>query len=215
MIYHDVEQGSEEWFRLRLGVPTASNYDMILTPAKGEPSTSQRKFIAQLIGEQLASFLPAGAPNYTSRAMDWGQQTEAEARDFYRMERDTDVSNGGFCLTDDRRFGCSPDGLIGLKQLPSGLWTCKGALELKCLQATTHTMHLMNGKKLPDDFRWQCHGHIIDTGAEWCDFLSYCPGLPPLLVRVEPNGDTDRLRVALDRFHGNYLAALAKVRGGK
>jgi hypothetical protein len=213
MLYHDVEQGSELWFRLRLGVPTASNFDMILTPAKGEPSTSQRKFIAQLIGETLAAFLPANAPNYTSRAIDWGQQTEKEARDFYGMERDTDVSNGGFVETDDKRFGCSPDGLIGLQQLPSGLWVCKGGLELKCPQPTTHAGYLMDGQKVPHEYRWQVQGELVVTGARWWDFMSYCPGLPPLLVRVEPNGDTDRLRVALDRFHGNYVLALAKVRG--
>lgn len=213
MIYHDVPQGDESWFRLRLGVPTASCFDRILTPAKGEPSSQARKYIAELIGEQLATFLPANVQTYTSRAMDWGQQTEAEARRFYQMERDTDVANGGFCLHDSRKWGASPDGLIGLTHpANSEPVRATGALELKCPQPGTQVEYLMD-RKLPAEYRWQVHGHLIVTGAAWCDFLSYCPGLPPLLLRVEPGPDTDKLRVALDAFSGRYLEALARVRG--
>jgi hypothetical protein len=213
VIYHDVPQGDEAWFRLRMGVPTASCFDSILTPAKGELSKSSTKYVAELIGEQLATFLPANVQTYTSRAMDWGQQTEAEARRFYSMERDIDVSNGGFCLHDSRKWGASPDGLIGLtRPVNTEPVRVTGALELKCPQPGTHVEYLMDGK-LPLEYRWQVHGHLIVTGAAWCDFLSYCPGLPPLLVRVEPGPDTDKLRVALERFHEQYQAALARVRG--
>ena len=197
-------------------MPTASCFDRILTPAKGDPSSQARKYIAELIGEQMATFLPANAPNFTSRAMDWGQQTEAEARRFYGMERDTDVANGGFCLHDSRRYGSSPDGLIGLHIGADPIklgFSCTGALELKCPQPGTQAGYLMDGDKLPESYRWQVHGHLLVTGAAWCDFCSYVPGMPAVLVRVEPSKDTDLLRVALDDFCDRYATALAKVRG--
>ena len=39
MIIHDVEQGTQEWLRVRFGVITASNADKILTPKTKKPST--------------------------------------------------------------------------------------------------------------------------------------------------------------------------------
>jgi hypothetical protein len=38
MITHDVTQGSPEWLEARLGIPTASEFDKIITPT-GKPST--------------------------------------------------------------------------------------------------------------------------------------------------------------------------------
>ena len=38
-----VEQGSNEWIAARLGLPTASNFDKIITPG-GKLSTSSRKY---------------------------------------------------------------------------------------------------------------------------------------------------------------------------
>ena len=32
MIIHEVEQGSGDWLKLRLGIPTASEFDKIITP---------------------------------------------------------------------------------------------------------------------------------------------------------------------------------------
>ena len=203
MIYHDVEQSSEEWFRLRLGTATASCFDRILTPAKGDPSSQARKYIAELIGEQMATFLPANAPNFTSRAMDWGQQTEAEARRFYGMERDIDVQQVGGCLTDDGKLWCSPDGLIGED----------GGCEIKSPLPKTHAKYLLKPGSLLDDYKQQIHGALIVTGRAWWEILSYSLGLPPVLIRVEPSKDTDLLRVALDDFCDRYATALAKVRG--
>jgi putative phage-type endonuclease len=202
MKFWDVEQGSSEWFELRKGIPTASRFDMILTPAQGKPSKSQDKLIAELIGEKLSIIPPEGVENFTNRAMRWGQQCEHEARLWYEMERGLPVTNGGFCATDDERFGASPDGLVN----------AEGCLELKAPQASTQVEYVLAGT-LPDEYKWQCHGHLVVTGRKWVDFLSYSPGLPCLLIRVEPNADTDKLRAELEAFHGKYLAALKKIKG--
>ncbi len=208
MIYHDVIQGEESWFELRKGVPTASAFDRIITPVAGKLSKSADKYIHELIGETMSLIPEEGIENATNRAMRWGQYCEAEARKFYEMERRIEVSNGGFCKTDDGRFGASPDGLIGLNGSKAA-----GALELKAPQPGTQVEYVLAGT-LPDAYKCQVHGHLVVTGAEWVDFLSYSPGLPALLIRVQPDHFTQLLREALDQFHDRLVAMRKIIQGG-
>ncbi len=216
MIFHDVEQGSDTWFSLRRGIPTASEFSRIITPAKGQTGgPGSRSYIANLIGERLALHLPVGAPSYTSRAMDHGREFEAEARRLFSFETNLEIGNGGFCQTDDKRFGSSPDGLLGTIAMADdpNRFGCAGALELKCPQPETHAGYLLDGDILPQDYKYQVHGHLLVTGAPCCWFMSYCPGMRPLLLKIEPDETTEKLRAALEEFHGRLIEALAKVRG--
>ena len=215
MKWFDVVQGSDDWFKLRNGIPTASRFNMILTPVEGEPSKSQEKLIDELIGERLSAIPPEGIEHFTNRAIRHGQACEEEARRWYALQADCDVFNGGFCLTDDDQFGCSPDSLLGESGVnKSGEMILKkplGCLELKCLQPT-HAAKVLRGGVLPDKFRWQCHGHMIVTGTDHCDFVSYCPGFPrQLMVRVHRGPDTEKLKAELDRWYVKFLAALKAI----
>jgi hypothetical protein len=207
LIYHNVEQGSDFWFELRKGIPTASNFGRILTPKTMKVSASGIKYAQELVGERLCKIPPEGVESATTRAMKWGTLCEQQARAFYCMDVGQDVFNGGFCLSDDGRFGASPDALIGLK-LPgehSDFASTEGCLELKCPQAGTQIEYLCAGV-LPDDYKCQVHGQLIVTGAKWVDFLSYCPGLPEFKIRVEPDAFTDALRKALDTWYRDFEA---------
>lgn len=202
MIFHNVEQGTEEWLKLRLGVPTASNFDRIMTPKKQQLSSAADTFIAELIGEKLSPYMPERAETYTSRAMEWGKQTEEEARRFYAMDQNATPTNGGFCTTDDGRLGASPDFLIG----------DDGCGELKCPQPGTHVQYLIDGV-LPEAYKCQVHGHLIVTGRQWCDFMSYSMGLPPFIVRVTPDLYTVQLsKVIYEQFLPRYDELLAKIK---
>ena len=53
MIYHDFAQQSEEWYRARLGVATASCFDKIITPKKLELSKSAEDYAFTLVGEMV------------------------------------------------------------------------------------------------------------------------------------------------------------------
>lgn len=212
MKYFDVPQGEPEWHKLRLGVPTASEFHRIIQPKKRRLSGGCEAYINQLVGEAMSLYQPEGAEHYTNRAIRWGQQTEAEARRWYQDQRNTDVRNGGFCLSDDGRFGCSPDGLVN----PDG------GLELKCPLPATHVGYLRAGV-CPAEYLPQVHGALIVTGRKWWDFMSYAPriyiegqppvdGLEPLLVRVVPDEFTDQLRVCLELFWEKYQAVLLKIK---
>lgn len=194
MIRRDMPQYTPEWFAVRRGVPTCSNFSKIITPAKGEMSKSAIGYAFELVAQAVDPAYGA-QDDYVSAAMKNGTIMEPEARRFYEFDADATVEPVGFCLTDDGRFGGSPDGLVG----------ADGCLELKSPEPKTQVAYLYRGG-LPDEYKPQVHGHIIITGRKWCDFVSYARGLPPLRVRVEPNEYTDALRACLDEFWTIYQA---------
>ena len=53
---HACEQYSDDWFRLRLGIPTASQFHNIVTPL-GRPTDNRerRKYMLRLVAERLLS----------------------------------------------------------------------------------------------------------------------------------------------------------------
>src|ERR1700750_977546 len=51
-IFHDVAQYSEEYDRLKIGIPTSSNFHKIVTP-QGKPSKQWRQYACILIAEPL------------------------------------------------------------------------------------------------------------------------------------------------------------------
>ena len=172
MIILNVAQGSPEWFAARAGIPTASNFDKIVT-SKGERSAQAQKYLYQLAGERLA-----GEPSetYQNGAMLRGKELEPIARSAYSFITDNVVEEVGFCLEEGERYGCSPDGLIGDYER-------NGLIEIKCPTLPVAVEYLDKGG-LPTTYFQQVQGQLLVTGCEWCDFFSYYPGLPPLLVRV-------------------------------
>lgn len=193
----DCPQGSDVWWEMRKGRITASGMDRILTPKTRKPSAQQEGYIAELIGDLTCQcpkyFTEQGRP--VNKYMEYGQQTEAEARRFYEMETGASVLEVGMCITDDDRFSCSPDGLV----------EPDGGLELKCPMQKTHVEYLLKGE-VPSEYLMQMHGSLIVTGRAWWDFMSYAPGLKPLLIRVTPNDLTEALRKELEAFYMKYEA---------
>ena len=170
MIILDVVQGSPGWLAARAGIPTASNFDKIVM-ARGERSAQAQKYLYQLAGERL---LGAPSETYQNGAMLRGKELEPLARAAYEFISDNPVTEIGFCLDDIKRYGCSPDGLVGVD----------GLIEIKCPSLSVHVEYLDKGG-LPIAYFQQVQGQMLVTGREWCDFFSYYPGLPPLLIRAE------------------------------
>ncbi len=202
----DCLQYSPEWWEVRRGIPTASCFNRIFTAKTMKPSSQQEGYITQLIADTLRP----DAPFLTERsghteAMRNGTNTEPEARKWYMVERDCEVCEVGFCLTDDGRFGCSPDGLI----VGDGEAEWAGALELKCPMLKTQIGYVLAGE-VPGEYLPQVHGQLIVTGLPWVDFMSYAPPAEPLLIRVERSKYTDALEEELERFWKRYQAVLER-----
>jgi len=195
MIVHEHEQGSPEWFAARRGIPTASEFSKILT-STGKPSTSAQTYLYTLVAERLAG---QEVDPFTNEWMERGKELEAEARDLFVMLTDQDIPTVGFITDDAHTIGCSPDGWNGV------------GLEIKCPKASTHVKYLLSGG-CPADYVPQVQGSMYVTGApEWW-FMSYYPGLDPLIVRVPRDEDwIGAFDKEIAKFQKKLAEALAKL----
>ena len=75
-IFHDVAQYSEEYDRLKIGIPTSSNFHKIVTP-QGKPSKQWREYACVLIAERI---LQQRIEFYNSPAMERGLIVETGGR---------------------------------------------------------------------------------------------------------------------------------------
>jgi hypothetical protein len=189
----DVKQGSAEWHLARLGIPTASQFDRILTKKKRELAAGAEKYMHELLAEWLIG-MPAGAE--ARGFMERGTNLESWAVGYYELQNDVDTEAVGFVLRDDRKVGCSPDRLVG----------DKGGLEIKVPSAQVHVANLLN---MTDDHFAQAQGCMWVCDREWWDLLSYHPDLPPAIVRIE----RDKQYIAdLDRAMREFLPTLEDAR---
>lgn len=189
----DVEQRSDEWLALRCGIPTASNFDRIITPASGKPSTSATAYRRELLAEWITG-VPSGPPS--SGWMQRGTEMEPEARSFYEFDSDCEVQEAGFVFLDERQLvGCSPDGLVG----------DDGGIEIKCPAPHTHVGYLIDAR-MPTAYIPQVQGLLWVTGRKWCDFISYHPDMEPLIVRVMRDEDyIGRMATLIETFVATML----------
>ena len=180
-IFHDVAQYSEEHDRLRLGIPTSSNFHKIITP-QGKPSKQWREYACVLIAERL---LHRKLEFFNSPAMERGLIVEAEAADWYEFDQDVTVQRAGF-ITDDRQsIGCSPDRVVG----------DEGLLEIKAPLPHTQVEYWLSGE-LGERFRPQLQGQLYVSQRCWVDILCWHDVLPKLVMRVEPD---EKFIASLDR----------------
>lgn len=160
-----IEQGTPEWHQQRLGKATASRIADIIAKTKTGYSTSRANYAAQLIAERLTSVPSEG---FSSVAMQWGTETEPEARSAYSFYSGHDVDQIGFIEHPTITMsGASPDGLI----------SDAGLVEIKCPITATHIDTLRTGR-VPGKYITQIMWQLACTGRQWCDFVSYDPRMP-------------------------------------
>lgn len=194
-------QGTPDWWMAKRGIPSASNFDRIMTPKTRKFSAQAEAYAYELIADVVLAGAPVDVESYTSRDMQNGIDLEPEARGYYAFTNGVQIRQVGFCISDCGRWGCSPDGLIG----------DDGGLELKCPKISTHLGYLIGGE-LPSEYKCQVHGSLIVTGRHWWDFESYAIGLSPFLIRTEPDDFTADLRKALEQFSELYAALMEKAK---
>ena len=103
-VLHEVAQYSEDYDRLKIGIPTSSNFHKIITP-QGKPSKQWREYACVLIAERI---LQQRIEFYNSPAMERGLIVETEAADWYEFDQDLTVQRIGFITDDEHTMGRSP-----------------------------------------------------------------------------------------------------------
>lgn len=187
MIILDCEQGTDAWFQGRLGIPTASNFDKIIT-STGKASTQAKSYMNKL----LAEWLTGSSINQDSTEwMERGNLLEADARSLFEFTNECEVSQVGLIYKDDRKLvSCSPDGLID-----------DSGLEIKCPAPHTHVEYLLSGK-LPSKYVAQVQGSMWVTERDSWNFMSYHPEMQPLSVKV--NRD-DKFIKTLEDYVNDFI----------
>lgn len=190
MIIHNVEQGTNDWLKLRLGKFTASNFATLFM----KPETQgYNNLINQIVFERLTGELPE---TFSNGWMDRGKELEPIAREAYELLTFNMVKQVGFVEMDEW-VGCSPDGFIDND----------GQLEIKCPKfSTLINYHLSENPEA--DYKYQIQGQLAITGREWCDYFVYHPKLKPILKRIYP--DTKIITILMVRL--NEAIELVKER---
>ncbi len=197
-IYEDIEQGTDEWRKVRSGIPTASEFACLIMKGRdgGESKTRAsylRRLAAEVVtGEPLESF--------TNGAMERGKVMEAEARDYYAMRRDLDPKRVGFIRSDNK--GCSPDSLLGRD----------GMLEIKTQRGDLLIDTIFKGE-FPSEHVAQTQGSLWVAEREWIDLLVYWPRMPVFIKRAyRDEAYIARLRAAVDAFSAELHETVEKIR---
>lgn len=195
---YDCEQGSPEWFAIRAGIPTASEFATVMAKGRGgAESKTRRTYMLKLIGERLTG-QPMEA--YTNNHMERGKAMEAEARELYAMVRDVEPAAVGFMRRGDA--GASPDSLIG----DDGLVEIK--TKLPHLQ-----IEVLLANRLPPEHLAQVQGQLWISGRAWCDFVSYWPGLPLFVTRVHRDDIyIATIKAEVDEFLAEMAAITEQVK---
>lgn len=173
----------------------------------------------------VKAVLGEGADLTNIKAVKYGKEKEAQAREEYRRHHErlkghpVKVANSGLVVHKGYpQISASPDGLVDCK---CGL----GLVEIKCPYtsrgkepgAHLDCLHQSNGKlklKKTHSYYTQCQQQLGVTGRAYCDFFVYCGKGMVFLERVFPDQGfmAESLRLVTDFFV--RFVAPALVGGG-
>ncbi len=195
-----LEQGSDEWLQARVGKVTASRVSDAITKTKTGWGASRANYMAELIAERLTG---RPAEKFTNAAMQWGTETEPQARAAYEFFQDESVVQVGLVPHPSiKDSAASPDGYVGED----------GLVEIKCPNTATHIETVLGGS-VPSKYETQMQWQMACTGRKWCDFVSYDPRLPANLALFVARVNRDDSKIKeLESLVTDFLGELdAKV----
>jgi hypothetical protein len=195
-IFDTLDQGSDEWLAARRGMLTASEAHNIVTPTGNVAANDKlRAHVWEIAAQRISGHTE---PSYVSDDMLRGWEDEIAARALY-ADNYAPVREVGFVVNGALGFeiGCSPDGLIG----------DDGMIEIKSRAQRFQVQTIMTGE-VPPQYMPQIQFGLLVTGRKWCDYVSYCAGLPMVAIRVLPD---DRWQEQLRKAAADFEAAVKRV----
>lgn len=202
--YPDLVQGSDEWLEARRGILTASEMKLIITPSNLKPAMNDkvRAHMYELLAQRVSGFIE---PVYIGLNAERGHADEVWARIEYSKNY-AETSDMGFITNDEFGFkiGYSPDFLVG----DDGLGECKSRLQK--YQVQTIIEHVATGSAtIPSEYLIQCQTGLMVSRRDWLDFVSYCGGLPMVVIRVFPDAEVQQ---AIIDAAGKFESKLSELR---
>jgi putative phage-type endonuclease len=197
MIILNIEQQSEAWHEARCGLVTGTRFKSLVAK---ETTDAYKDLLTNIACEIITG---RAEETYSNALMEYGLETEPEARKEYETYFGVEVKTAGFIIPDEEHkyhywIGISPDGL-----LPE-----EGMIEIKCPLMRTHFEYI-EANKLPAEYRYQVQGQLFVTGFAYCDFMSYVPGMKPFIIRVYPDTELFKeFELRLDKLIGEVKAKI-------
>lgn len=191
-----IPHGTEAWAHARIGKVTASRIADVVARTKTGWGASRDNYMADLIAERLTG---VAAEGFKSAAMQWGTDTERQARIFYELIEGATVAEGGYLDHPTIPMaGASPDGFVG----------DDGLVEIKCPITKTH-IETLRGGRVNGAYAKQMQWQMACTGRAWCDFISFDPRMPEDLRMIVQRVPRDGAVIAdLEEAVVGFLADL-------
>jgi len=208
MIIHDCIQGSDEWYAIRLGKCTASNFSKAVSSGRGAAVSKTRKdYMKALVYERIHG-VPFPGKFKGNSAMDHGTETEDEARCYFAALMREEIKQVGFIEYNDD-IGFSPDGLMG----------DDATLEIKCPELLTYMDYIeadcIDYGSLSKTYRDQVQGGLFVTGRKYCYFVLYdarYPSRPCMHARFDrDDAYIKELHIKIVMFVDEMKAMLEKL----
>ena len=167
-IYHDIEQGSAEWFELKHGKIGGTRSKQLFVKSD--------TLLIELISETIEPY-DEDLESYKSDAMENGQMLEPQAR--FELEKYTGVNflEVGWIQSDNHLLGVSPDGISNCATI---------GCEIKCPESKKHIKTCLNDEIPLDNINQCIHNFAVNPKLEKFYFVSYRPEfeIKPLFVKM-------------------------------
>ena len=206
MIYTDIEQGTDEWFQLRIGKVTASNIWKVLPGKRGAYLKERENYMCQLAIEKLTG---QKMETFISQDMENGTDLEPDARAEYELKTGTVVKEVGFVDHDSiDNFGASPDGLTG-----------GGGIEIKCRKPANHISEIQNilsCKGIDNKAYLQIQACMMCAAVEKWEYILYCPIVPDWAQLYHTTIEADKelqkdMETEINKFNKELIDYIAKL----
>ena len=206
-----VEQGSDEWLAMRLGMITGTR----LKSAIGSPAV-RKTLIYELVAEQVSGMQEKV---WVNDAMQWGTDHEDEAVELYEKQTGIKTSVVGFCLSEEYKFlALSPDRLVRSGIHNKGRKFI-GAVEVKC-PGTKTMMKYMDEGGIPKEYMAQVTNYfLVNPDLDWLDFVIYDPRIKikekkTTITRIlRKDAGVEGAEEALEVFRQEWKEVYDKVTG--
>lgn len=156
-IFHNHEQGTDDWFACRMGHATASRFGDILAGKK-----AREMYLWELVAERLAG---AAKRAISSKSLEWGANAEPLAREEFAIQTGELVQQVGFATHSKIKWlGASSDGLVNED----------ACVEIKSpYNSGIHARTLSYG--MPEGHEPQTQGNLLVLERKVIFFCSYDP----------------------------------------
>lgn len=159
------EQRSKQWYDLRCGKLTASNFHVLMHNSCTAHQYIMEKALERLTGKCV--------PNrFWTEDLQRGIDLEPVACREYELETGNKVIHVGF-VAHNEYAGSSPDGLVGKD----------GMIEIKCPNEQNFWKLYLHPKINPQHFT-QMQFNMWVTKRLWCDYVNYSTMERPIIIRV-------------------------------